>query len=51
MVVHGYIELRMTFSDGIAAMTITIRYILVNASSAYNLPLGRPSLNRLTAVP
>jgi len=50
MVVRGYIELRMTFSDGIVAMTITIRYIMVNASSTYNLPLGRPSLNRLGVV-
>ena len=32
------------------ARTITIRYIVVNASSAYELLLGRPSLNKLSAV-
>jgi len=40
----------MTFSDESIARTITIRYIVVNASSSYNLYLGRPSLNRLGAV-
>jgi len=29
---------------------IPIKYIIVNASSAYNLLLGRPSLNRLGAI-
>jgi len=48
--VQGYIELRTTFSDENAAMTITSKYIVVNASFAYNLLLGRPSLNRLGAV-
>ena len=50
MEVRGYIKLRTTFFDGTAARTITIRYIVVNAFSAYNLLLGRPSLNRLGAV-
>jgi len=45
--VLGYDELRTTFSNGIATRTIPIRYIVVNVSSAYNLLLGRPSLNRL----
>ena len=48
--VRGYVELRTTFFDESAAMTITIKYIVVNASSAYNLLLGRLSLNRLGAV-
>jgi len=30
--------------------TVTIKYIIVNASSAYKLLLGRPFLNRLGAV-
>jgi len=38
--VRGYIELRTTFSDGTSAKTIDVRYIVVNASSAYNLLLG-----------
>ena len=40
----------MTFSNDIAARTITIRYIVVNASSTYNLLLGQPSLNRFCVV-
>ena len=48
--VQGYIELRTTFFYGTSARTINVRYIVVNASSTYNLLLGRPSLNRLGAV-
>ena len=48
--VRGYVELRMTFSEESAARTITTGYIVVNAYSAYNLLLGRPSLKRLGAV-
>jgi len=48
--VRGYVKLRTTFFNDIATRMITIRYIVVNASSAYNLLLGRPSLNILGAV-
>ena len=48
--VQGYIELRTTFSNGTLARTITIRYIVVNASSTYNLLLRRPSLKRLGVI-
>ena len=48
--VRGYVELRITFSYENPATTITIKYIVVNISSAYYLLLGRPSLNRLGAV-
>jgi len=48
--VRGYVELRTTFSNDIAARTITIGYIVVNASSTYNLLLRRPCLNKLDAV-
>jgi len=48
--VQGYVELRTTFFDDSATRTVTIRYIVVNASSTYNLLLGQPSLNRLGAV-
>jgi len=47
---RGYIDLRITFSDEEAARTIVIRYVVVNTPSAYNLLLGRPSLNRLGPV-
>jgi len=48
--VRGYIDLRKTFLDEEAVRTIVIRYVVVNTPSAYNLLLGRPSLNRLGAV-
>ena len=43
-------ELRTTFTDGAASRTENIRYLVVNANSAYNILLGRPALNRLRAV-
>jgi len=49
--VRGYIELRTTFTDGSASRTEKIRYLVVNAPSAYNILLGRPTLNRTGAVP
>ena len=45
-----YVELHTTFSYGEATNTITIKYIVVNAPSSYNLLLGRPSMNKLGAV-
>jgi len=48
--VRGYLELRTTFTDGTASRTESIRYLVVNANSAYNILLGRPPLNRLRAV-
>ena len=44
-------ELRTTFTDCTASRTKSIRYFVVNAFSAYNMLLGRPTLNRLGAVP
>jgi len=48
--VRGYLELRTTFTDGAASRTESIRYLVVNTNSAYNILLGRPALNRLRAV-
>jgi len=48
--VRGHLELRTTFIDGDASRIVNIRYIVVNAPSAYNILLGRPSLNRTRAV-
>jgi len=48
--VRGYLELRTTFTDGTTSRTESIRYLVVNANSAYNILLGRPTLNRLRAV-
>jgi len=49
--VRGYIELRTTFTDGAVSQTEKIRYLVVNAPSAYNILLGRPTLNRIGVVP
>ena len=49
--VKGYIELRTTFTDEAASRTEKIRYLVVHAPSAYNILLGRPTLNRIGAVP
>jgi len=49
--VRGYIELRTTFTDNTSSRTTSIRYLVVDAPSAYNILLGRPPLNRLGAVP
>ena len=48
--VRGYLELRTTFTDGTASRTESIRYLVVNANSTYNILLGRPAMNRLRAV-
>ena len=47
---RGHVELRTFFTDGAASLTVNIRYLVVNAPSAYNILLGRPSLNRIGAV-
>ncbi|XP_068474980.1 uncharacterized protein [Phaseolus vulgaris] len=48
--VRGHIELRTTFTDGTTTRTTNIRYLVVNVPSAYNILLGRPTLNRIGAV-
>ena len=50
MEVRGHIKLRMTFTDGTTSRIENIRYLVVNALSAYNILLGRPALNRIGAV-
>ena len=48
--VCGHLELRTTSTDGVVSRTENIRYLVVNAPSAYDILLGRPTLNRLRAV-
>ena len=48
--VRGHLELRTTITDGVASRTENIRYLVVNASSAYNILLGRLTLKRLRAM-
>ena len=47
----GGTELRTTFTDGLSSCTEKIRYLVVNAPSAYNILLGRPTLNITGVVP
>ena len=47
---RGHLELRTTFTGGVASRTENVRYLVVNAPSAYNILLGRPTLNRLRAI-
>jgi len=49
--VRGHLELRTTFTDGTTSRMESIKYLVANASSAYNMLLGRPTLNRLGTVP
>ena len=39
-----------TFTDDTTSRTANIMYHVVNAPSAYNILLGRPTLNRIGAV-
>ena len=48
--VCGHVELSTTFTNGTTSRTVNIRYLVVNAPSAYNILLGRPALNRIGAV-
>ena len=50
MEVCGHRELRKNFTDGTTSRTARIRYLVVNAPSAYNILLGRPTLNRIGAI-
>nr|XP_025702895.1 uncharacterized protein LOC112803626 [Arachis hypogaea] len=46
----GYIPLHTTFVKGTRSRTLSIDYIVVNVSSAYNALIGQTTLNQLTAV-
>jgi len=48
--VRGHIELRTTFTYDTTSRTANIRYLVVNAPSAYNILLGIPALNRIGAI-
>ena len=47
----GSIQLVLTLEDPPCQTTSTVRFLLVDAPSAYNMLLGRPSLNAMRAIP
>ena len=47
----GSIQLVLTLGDPPCQATTTARFLIVDAPSAYNILLGRPSLNAIKAIP
>ena len=47
----GSIQLVLTLGEPPCQATITARFLIVDAPSAYNMLLGRPSLNAIKAIP
>ena len=47
----GSVQLVLTLGDPPCQATTTIKFLIVDAPSAYNMLLGRPSLNAIRAVP
>ena len=46
----GIIQLVLTLGDPSCQATMTVRFLIVDAPSAYNMLLGRPSLNAIKAI-
>ena len=47
----GSVQLVLTLGDPPCQATTTVRFLIVDAPSAYNILLGRPSLNAIRVVP
>ena len=47
----GSVQLVLTLGDPPCQATTTIKFLIVDAPSAYNMLLGRPSLNAIRAIP
>ena len=47
----GSIQLVLTLGDPPCQATAVVRFLIVDAPSAYNIILGRPSLNAIRAIP
>ena len=47
----GSVQLVLTLGDPLCQATTTMRFLIVDAPSAYNMLLGRPSLNAIRVVP
>ena len=47
----GSIQLVLTLGDPPCQATTAVKFLIVDAPSAYNMLLGRPSLNAIKAIP
>ena len=47
----GSIQLLLTLGEPPCQATTTVRFLIVDAPSAYNVLLGKPSLNTIKAIP
>ena len=47
----GSIHIVLTLGDPTCQAITTVRFLVVDAPSAYNVLLGRPSLNAIKAIP
>ena len=47
----GLVQLVLTLGDPLCQVTTTVIFLIVDAPSAYNMLLGRPSLNAIRVVP
>ena len=47
----GSIQLVLTLRDPPSQVTTIVRFLIVDAPSAYNVLLGKPSLNAIKAIP
>ena len=47
----GSIQLVLTLGDPPCQATTTVRFLIVDAPSSYNVLLGRPSLNAIKSIP
>ena len=47
----GSIQLVLTLGDPLCQATTIVKFLIVDAPSAYNVLLGRPSLNTIKAIP
>ena len=47
----GSIQLVLTLGDPPCQATTTVRFLIMDAPSAYKILLDRPSLNAMTAIP
>ena len=47
----GSIQLVLTLGDSPCQATTTVRFLIMDTLSAYNILLGRPSLNAMRAIP